>query len=144
LDPAFGLEGVQRLQVGGHDDEVRALLLLPGGELLVAGVRQRLEDRNAYGEPVAPRHEWFLARIDLASLVFDPTFGNGGLETTSFGDPLDDLFAFVPLPDGRFVAGGKTDPPDYRGDIALARYLPNGKLDASFGGQCTWGALGTR
>jgi uncharacterized delta-60 repeat protein len=143
LEPTFGIDGIAQLQVDGQDDEVGAMLSLPDGRVVVAGVRKRLQDRGVFGESASPRWEWFLARIDPATAAFDPTFGTGGLVTTSFDTPEDRLFVLARMPDGRLVAGGDTIPPDYRIDIALARYLPEGKLDASFGGYCTWGAHGS-
>jgi len=143
LEPTFGIDGIVQLQVDGQDDEVGVMLSLPDGRVVVAGVRKRLQDRGVFGEPAPTRWEWFLARIDPSTAAFDPTFGTGGLVTTSFATPEDRLFALARMPDGRFVAGGDAVPPDYRIDIALARYLPEGKLDASFGGYCTWGAHGS-
>jgi len=68
--------------------------------------------------------------------MLDPSFGNGGLVTTSFpGIPvnLDFVTALAVLPDGRAVAVGGSSDGDSTG-IAVARYLTSGALDTSFGG----------
>src|SRR2546427_269550 len=68
----------------------------------------------------------------------DRSFGNDGIVLTKF-PPLNGAIAFdvAVQPDGKIVAVGKR----YRGgdaqndDLwALARYLPNGRLDTSFSG----------
>jgi uncharacterized delta-60 repeat protein len=61
----------------------------------------------------------------------DPTFGTSGKVTTSFGDVFQDAFdALIVQPDGRLVAAGVGDGGDA---FVVARYEPDGTLDASFG-----------
>jgi uncharacterized delta-60 repeat protein len=55
------------------------------------------------------------------------SFGTAGHVRTNFGG-AEHVSALVVQPDGRIVAAGGSD-----GDFALARYLPGGRLDASFG-----------
>jgi uncharacterized delta-60 repeat protein len=57
----------------------------------------------------------------------DPTFGVGGRVTTDFL-----ALTLVRQPDGKLVAAGGSGPFE-TSDFALARYLPEGRLDASFG-----------
>jgi hypothetical protein len=117
------------------------LLLLPDGTLLVAGARRRPEGRALGGELVLPPTDMLLARLDATSGALDPTFGSGGLVVTSLGGWEDRAFALVRMPDGRLAAGGVYDPNGvfgYEGDFGLTRYLPDGRLDPSFGGKCTW------
>jgi uncharacterized delta-60 repeat protein len=62
----------------------------------------------------------------------DTTFGGDGRVVTDFGG--SDLAAGVALqPDGKIVAAGRTGGGS-SSDFALARYGPDGDLDASFGG----------
>ena len=71
--------------------------------------------------------------------ALDATFGTGGKVTTDFAGDTDRAFAVALQTDGRIVAAGETTT-GYRGeDFALARYNPNGALDATFGegGQVT-------
>ena len=66
----------------------------------------------------------------------DPTFGSGGIVDTPIRDPStrDEASAIAVLGDGRILVAGTADysyGPQL--DFALARYLPNGALDPSFG-----------
>ena len=58
----------------------------------------------------------------------DPTFGSGGVVTTSFGGPYTLVSGLVIQPDGRIVAVGGSN-----GRFAVARYSPDGTLDFTFG-----------
>ena len=65
----------------------------------------------------------------------DPSFGTGGIVTTDFGLSSGgngaSVQALVRQPDGKIVAVGYAS---FSSDlVALARYLPNGSLDPSFG-----------
>jgi uncharacterized delta-60 repeat protein len=64
----------------------------------------------------------------------DPSFGSGGTVTTSFGKSTE-AAALVIQPDGKIVATGSIEIPSSTttGYFALARYNPDGSLDASFG-----------
>ncbi len=62
----------------------------------------------------------------------DPTFGSGGKVLTPVGTGNDYANALVLQPDGKLVAAGWGDDGG-TGVFALARYLPNGSLDTSFG-----------
>lgn len=67
----------------------------------------------------------------------DPTFGSTGKLTTDFFNATDEIFAVAPLPDGRFLAAGSTIGPNASGpgsspNVAVARYLPDGRLDTTF------------
>ncbi|HMA37944.1 MAG TPA: S-layer homology domain-containing protein [Chloroflexia bacterium] len=58
----------------------------------------------------------------------DPSFGNGGVVTTSFPGGFDLVFTAVQQADGKILVGGQSF-----GRAGLARYLPDGTLDPSFG-----------
>ena len=60
----------------------------------------------------------------------DPTFGIGGKVVTDFTNSTDWLSRIAVQPDGKIVAIGDTHP-SHKG--ALARYNPDGTLDATFG-----------
>ena len=60
----------------------------------------------------------------------DPTFGNGGKVLTDFANSNEWLTRIAVQPDGKIVAIGDTHP-SHKG--ALARYNPDGTLDATFG-----------
>jgi uncharacterized delta-60 repeat protein len=57
----------------------------------------------------------------------DPTFG-GGWVITDFGGSPGVAYALGIQPDGKLVAAGSVD-----GDFTLARFNPDGSLDATFG-----------
>ena len=67
--------------------------------------------------------------------IFDSTFGQDGLVTTSFSDNSLDVASFVVLqPNGKIVEGGFTTASvNGVSDFALVRYHNNGSLDDSFG-----------
>ena len=52
--------------------------------------------------------------------------------TTDFGESYDWAYAMALQPDGAIVVGGVSDAGGSR-NLALARYLPDGSLDATFG-----------
>lgn len=60
----------------------------------------------------------------------DLTFGSGGKVVTDFNNSTDWLSRIAVQPDGKIVAIGDTHP-SHKG--ALARYNPDGTLDATFG-----------
>jgi uncharacterized delta-60 repeat protein len=86
-----------------------------------------------------------LPHYDFALLTYtpggalDPSFGFGGMQTTSFsaGWLEDEVAADLALqPDGKIVVVGTSTPVDWVWEgsaIAIARYAANGSLDQSFG-----------
>ncbi len=62
----------------------------------------------------------------------DPTFGNGGKVLTDFGGQ-DELGRVAVQPDGKIIASGVTRTGTGPNKYALARYNPDGSLDATFG-----------
>jgi uncharacterized delta-60 repeat protein len=68
----------------------------------------------------------------------DGSFGAGGYLTTDFVGTDEQVYAVAPMRDGRFIAAGVVTGPNASGpggspNAAVARYLPNGTLDATFG-----------
>ncbi|HWX39880.1 MAG TPA: delta-60 repeat domain-containing protein, partial [Blastocatellia bacterium] len=69
----------------------------------------------------------------------DKSFGMGGIVLTQFDTQVDANGAFSDgrtvaiQTDGKIVAGGETDHNGRTMDAALARYNPDGSLDATFG-----------
>ncbi|HET9671998.1 MAG TPA: delta-60 repeat domain-containing protein, partial [Actinomycetota bacterium] len=75
--------------------------------------------------------------------ILDPTFGGDGTVTTAlttpwFSESEDSANAIALLPDGRIVAAGsvgcRLSVIDRACSFAVARYLADGALDASFSG----------
>jgi uncharacterized delta-60 repeat protein len=115
LDPSFGVGGKVTTDFGPRIG--RALVLQPDGKLVAAG--------GAFSE-------FALARY-LPDGSLDTTFGTGGKVITPFGQAFVAANALVLQPDGKLVAAGYSGPSDEAFDFALARYLPDGSLDTSFG-----------
>ena len=99
-----------------------AIALQPDGKIVVAGSTYNLStSRNAFA----------LARYK-ANGTLDTTFGGTGQVTTEIGNSDVALAVALQL-NGKIVVAGHTQD-DTGQDYALARYLPNGTLDMSFGG----------
>lgn len=119
LDSSFGTAGrVETSAVLGEPaDDVAAG---PGGTALVlrwqTGVGFRLARYTANGS-------------------LDPSFGAAGVATVTVkAQTFDQVNALVPLRRGKVLAVGTSQCGDYScGEFALARYLPDGGLDRTFG-----------
>ena len=126
LDPSFGDGGVVLTDFGKSYDWAYALALQPDGKILVAGVS------DASGSK-----DFALARFNPDGAL-DPTFGEGGLVTDRMRSLTADIIRGIAVqPDGRIVVGGVsyedvvTLGPN--ADFMVARYLPDGSHDLSFG-----------
>ena len=99
-----------------------ALALQPDGKLIAAGATEALKGRVVFA----------VARF-LPDGSLDRRFGTDGTVATDFGDG-GAAFALALQPDGKMVAAGATGRGDFANNgFALARYLPDGSLDRSFG-----------
>jgi len=115
LDPSFGAGGVVTTAVTTSTSEARAVAFWED-QILVAG----------YGRK-GSTNDFVVARYDAADGSLDPGFGSGGIVVTDFGSE-DYAHDIAVDGDGEFVLAGENH--EYR--IALARYLADGELDASF------------
>ena len=116
----------------GGKDEAYALLRQPDGKIVMAGG----SSSNKFSLAVVRYN---------ADLSLDASFGSGGKVTTpvplditlDFNNPRIDKVALTP--DGKIVVGGVVSRDEtgngngYPEDLVLSRYLPNGKIDNSFG-----------
>jgi uncharacterized delta-60 repeat protein len=125
LDPAFGNGGRVTTDFAGSVDNGFAMVQQPDGKLVVAG--------SAFSQS-GTADDFALARY-LPDGSLDPAFGNGGRVTTDFGGFSDQAWGLVLQSDGKLVAAGSaiTVSGINTMDFALARYLPDGNLDPSFG-----------
>jgi len=117
LDTSFG-GGKVMVPAGVGDDYAHALVVQPDGKLVLAG-------RGA--EHLG---DFALIRLDRDGQL-DPTFGTGGRVLTDFAGKSETIYAIALQPDGKIVAAGTTT--GASNDFALARYLPSGALDTTFG-----------
>lgn len=125
-DPSFGQGGQVTTQLGGSDDEARALTILPDGRAVQVGEAR----------PDAGSLRGFAAVRYLAGGGLDPSFGGGGTVFTAFSDTFGSgANAVAPQPDGKLVLAGFARHPERAHDgFAVVRYLQDGRLDPTFAG----------
>lgn len=77
----------------------------------------------------------FVTGLIAAPGDLDPTFGAGGIVTTDFFGSDNFATAIAVQPDGRIVVAGtaQSSADVDKSDFAVARYLPDGTLDSTFG-----------
>lgn len=112
-DNSFGNGGVLNADVLDLDSQANAVAIQTNGAIVLAG------GQNG-GELFA------LARSNPDGSL-DSTFGSQGKVTTAVSTNLSTAYAVQIQPDAKIVAAGSA------GGFAVARYLANGSLDASFG-----------
>ncbi len=90
--------------------------------------RKRPQSRGSSRRPsFRPRLEELEDRCLLSAGALDPTFGNGGIVTTSLTKNNDSASGVLLQSNGDLVPYGGS------GTFELARYTPSGSLDPSFG-----------
>lgn len=107
----FGYQEINWAYTEDEDELLRNVVVLPDDKILVGGVSN---SGNS-----------LLERFDVSSF-FDDSFGNGGIMQTGFSKSLRNM---IVLPDGKIVEMGY---PLYT-RFSLARYLPDGQVDPTFG-----------
>lgn len=119
LDDTFGADGRVVTDFGGHDDEAKSVAMQPDGKVVVAGYSVQLDSEDV------PSRDFAIARYEPDGTL-DQTFSADGRQTTDFGgsDGAQDV---AMQPSGKIVVAGSGV-----GDLAVARYMPNGAADASF------------
>lgn len=125
LDPTFGDNGkviVPHLNVG-QDDQAVTAVVLPDDKILVAG-------RSANDD----HYNTVLLRFHPDGSP-DATFGTNGVVHHDLG-PADEFVRSAAIDaQGRLVVGGHLFSDDLdNSDMFVARFLPDGSLDASFAG----------
>jgi uncharacterized delta-60 repeat protein len=127
LDPAFGGDGTVTTNFTRGLDDASSVAIQADGKLVVAGTAN-YRGRNA---------RFALARYEQDGSL-DTSFGGDGKVITNFTPRWDGAFALAVQSDGRIVAAGEAGgagPAEGRtSKFALARYLSDGTLDVSFGG----------
>lgn len=123
LDRSFAGDGIALVDFG-HYDEALGVVQQPDGRFVAGGLAKKPDGNSDFA----------LVRFHPDGTL-DDSFGTGGKVTTDFFGGIDEMLALAIQPDGKLVAGGlvslTTDPS--RSDFGLARYNPDGSLDASFG-----------
>jgi uncharacterized delta-60 repeat protein len=121
LDATFGTGGV----VTRSGSQIDAILQQPDGKLVAAGYYQP-------GVAFFPHFAVFRYEADGSP---DPSFGTGGMVSTSISVQRDHASAIVRQADGGFVVGGWRWDDSTNSDLSpvLVRYDAAGVLDATFG-----------
>lgn len=123
-DPSFDGDGRAEASFGTRVAGGNAVALQSDGKIVVGG---RLDDE-------APQFSYDFALVRFtADGALDPTFGDGGLVVTDLAGAADGIEAIGIDSQGRIVAAGFMSAAASQPGVALARYLPDGTLDASFG-----------
>lgn len=130
-DPSFGIDG--RVELDFDPARVNVcedLVVQPDGRIVLAGYRETAL--------TAGTRDFMVIRL-LADGALDESFSDNGYAFANFALPgpivrsIDEAYALALQPDGRVVVAGRAEraPGDY--DIAVARFLPDGAPDDSFG-----------
>ncbi|HUO74585.1 MAG TPA: Calx-beta domain-containing protein [Solirubrobacteraceae bacterium] len=121
LDTTFGSGG--RVTTPGNGDG-NAVLIQPDGHIITVGPRE--VGVNFHFQFGATRHD--------SAGNLDPSFGTGGVVTTSLGGNDDKAFDAALTSDGGFVAVGQADPAGLANtDFGIVRYTANGQPNPAFG-----------
>lgn len=122
LDPTFGAGGKVITDFFGQYDFGRALALQADGKLVMAGEVELDFSSSAFG----------LARYNPNGTL-DPTFGVGGKVTTNFFGAFAENLAVAIQADGKILTAGRASTGVASTAFALAKFNPDGSLDAGFG-----------
>ncbi|HQR40412.1 MAG TPA: delta-60 repeat domain-containing protein [Blastocatellia bacterium] len=124
LDTTFGDSGYVNTDFFNRDDGGRSVAIQSDGKIVVGGyVYKQSSDASV---------DFGLVRYDTNGAL-DAGFGSGGRVTTDFASNLDEIEAIAIQDDGKIVAAGFAVRPATGYDVALARYMPDGTLDGTFG-----------
>jgi uncharacterized delta-60 repeat protein len=116
LDPTFSDDGKQTTDFGPGFDSAFGAALQADGKIVLVGDAQ-----------AGPERVFAVARYNPDGSL-DPTFSDDGKQTTDFVGFGDRATGVAVQADGKLVVGGTG-----AGGTALARYVPDGSLDPSFG-----------
>jgi uncharacterized delta-60 repeat protein len=131
IDPSFGVSGIALTSFGLGQDRATAMAIQPDGKYIVAGTHE------VFGGPTGSTIDVTLVRFGVDGIL-DPTFGTGGkvevyLQEMPAAFFSIDAAAIDPSSGDIYVVNSNT-PGTAGGPLAVARFLPNGQLDTTFGG----------
>ena len=127
LDLTFSGDGKQRTDFGFGASGAAATVRQPDGKIVAVG--QATNIKPGFATP----GDFALARYN-ADGTLDTSFSGDGKQRTDFGGNPDGATGVVLQADGKIVVVGSSIHDDGGGYFALARYNPDGSLDASFSG----------
>lgn len=121
LDPTFSLDGKAQTPIGAGHDFANTVALQSDGKFVVAG-----ETANG------ANFDFGIVRYN-ADGTLDASFDGDGIATTAIGLGNDSIVGEAIQADGKIVVAGYAA--GFGGtNFALARFNPNGSLDATFDG----------
>ena len=120
LDPTFGNGGRVVTDVGA-DDHAFDLAIQDDGGIVVVGERSAAETGRVFVQRYLPNGS------------LDPGFADGGTVIVGFGRRFQTAIAVAITPAGRIVIAGSTSN-GTTSRSAVARFLRDGRLDDTFGG----------
>jgi uncharacterized delta-60 repeat protein len=130
LDPTWGAGGKLTVDVGGagsYEDEPFWMVRQPDGKYVTAG-----KARNQQTGSI----DYAVMRYTMNGTL-DASFGTAGVALVDFTGGYDEGLSVALQPDGKLVVAGRADRPGGLTDFGLARLLPSGARDPSFG----WGGI---
>lgn len=121
-DRTFDFDGKMVNNLFSREEIAYSVALYPDGRAILAGIAE-----NAQGN-----FDFALMRITADGLP-DNSFGDKGRVFTDFSQDNDHGDVVLLQADEKIIVAGTTTPDGFESDFALARYLPNGTLDSTFG-----------
>lgn len=119
-DKTFGHLGATRVDIAGGDDRATALCVTANGVIYISGTAH-----------VGKTDDFAVVALSSTGELH-PGFGKQGKIMTEFGTGDDYAYGLSLQPDGRIVVAGHSMIGDSN-VFTVARYLPNGTLDVSWG-----------
>lgn len=128
LDNSFGQGGVVLTSMTDGYPECFTSIVQPDGKIIASGRFTETEVSNGF-------FDGFLLERYLSSGIIDTSFGDSGRIVTDFNHTYENAYHLALQPDGKILAAGygyvNQSNPNY--NALIARYLPDGSLDAGFG-----------
>jgi uncharacterized delta-60 repeat protein len=128
LDSTFGNNGKTSTDFSSTNDQAFAIGIQPEGKIILAGFTQTLGPSGS----IRASSDFALVRYNSDGSL-DSSFGSMGRVTTDFSGDDDEAFSLAIDRNSKIVVGGFARNEASSFDFALARYNPNGSLDAAFG-----------
>jgi len=123
LDPAFGSGGWVMTNFFGGNDSASGVAIQSNGDIVVVGTTSN---------PASTQGTNFAVARYLPNGTLDTSFAGTGKVSTDFFGANDSASGVAIQPNGNIVVVGTATNGTVT-EFALARYLPNGTLDPSFG-----------
>ncbi len=123
LDPAFGSGGWGMTNFSGGNDSASGVAIQSNGDIVVVGTTSN---------PASTQGTNFAVARYLPNGTLDTSFAGTGKVSTDFFGANDSASGVAIQPNGNIVVVGTATNGTVT-EFALARYLPNGTLDPSFG-----------